>query len=57
MGFKFKRKLIPIGQTSIGVIIPSGWLRYNNLGKGDRVEIIVNGDIIIKLRILERAKS
>jgi len=42
------RKLIRIGKSSIAVILPFSWLRYNNLGYGDCIEIISNDSIQIK---------
>ena len=48
MPHKEIRKLVRIGEVSIGVTIPIGWLRYYNLKAGDEVELISNGDIIIK---------
>ena len=42
------RKIIKIGECSHGIIIPKGWLRYYELKKGDRLEVITDGEIIIK---------
>lgn len=43
-----KRKIIKIGKSSYGVIIPISWIRYYGLIRGDEVEIISNGSIKIK---------
>ena len=50
MGFEFNRKIIRVGNSSFGVIIPREWLRYYNLKYGDKVKIISNDDneLIIK---------
>ena len=48
MPHKDTRKIIRIGHTSFAVILPPSWLRYYNLGHGDRVEIVSNGSIVIK---------
>lgn len=48
MPHKETRKLVRIGEVSVGVTLPIGWLRYFNLKAGDKVELISNGDIIIK---------
>jgi antitoxin component of MazEF toxin-antitoxin module len=42
------RKIIRIGKTSLGVILPKAWLRYFSLQAGDEVEIVSNGQITIK---------
>jgi antitoxin component of MazEF toxin-antitoxin module len=42
------RKIIRIGKTSLGIILPKAWLRYFFLQAGDEVEIVSNGTIIIK---------
>ncbi|MCL0090257.1 AbrB/MazE/SpoVT family DNA-binding domain-containing protein, partial [Dehalococcoidia bacterium] len=49
-----KRKLFPIGQT-FGVTIPVGWVRYHGLKAGDHLEMIADGEIIIR-RIEEKRK-
>jgi len=43
-----KRKIIRVGSTSFGVILPMPWLKYNKLKNGDLVEVISNGSIEIK---------
>ena len=48
MPHEHTRKLIRIGDTSLAVIIPKAWLRYNDLCYGDRVEVVSNGNIVIK---------
>jgi antitoxin component of MazEF toxin-antitoxin module len=42
------RKIIRIGKTSLGVILPRAWLRYFSLSAGDEVEVVSNGNIIVK---------
>jgi len=48
MPHKQNRKIIRIGKTSFAVIIPRAWLRYNNLGYGDELDVITNGKVIIQ---------
>jgi len=48
MPHKNNRKLIRIGYSSLGIIIPRSWLRYYGLKYGDKIEIISNGTIEIK---------
>ena len=50
MPHKNTRKIIRIGKTSFAVIIPRAWLRYNNLGYGDELDVVTNGKIIIQKR-------
>lgn len=42
------RKIIRMGNTSFGVIIPRAWLRFFELDQTDSVEVISNTDIIIR---------
>jgi len=48
MSYKEIRKLIKIGDTSFGVILPRSWLRYHNLNLGDKVTVISNDFVEIK---------
>jgi len=43
-----KRKIIRVGSSSFGVILPMPWLKYNKMKNGDLVEVISNGSIEIK---------
>ena len=43
-----ERRIIRIGESSFGVVLPIGWLRYHRLENGDRVQMISNGHIEIK---------
>ena len=47
MASSFRRKLIRIGETSTGVILPKGWVRHNGLHPGDRVEVVSNDHVSI----------
>jgi bifunctional DNA-binding transcriptional regulator/antitoxin component of YhaV-PrlF toxin-antitoxin module len=42
------RKIIRIGKTSLGVILPKAWLRYFAIKAGDKVEVTSNGQVTIK---------
>ena len=49
MGNKYQRKIIPVGKTSFGIIIPIAWFRYNNLKEGNKLDVIEkNNELIIK---------
>ncbi|GAH73943.1 unnamed protein product [marine sediment metagenome] len=54
MPHKETRKLVRIGEVSVGVTLPVGWLRYFNLKAGDKVEVISNGDIVIKRKKIQK---
>jgi len=42
-----KRKIIKIGESSYGVILPIAWLRYNQMDEHSRVKVVSNDRIII----------
>ena len=44
-----ERKLFKTGE-SLAVTLPIAWLRYRNLRKGDRVEIVINDDLVIRAK-------
>jgi hypothetical protein len=43
----YNRKIIRIGKTSLGIILPKAWLRYYSLQAGNQVEIVSNGHVTI----------
>jgi bifunctional DNA-binding transcriptional regulator/antitoxin component of YhaV-PrlF toxin-antitoxin module len=45
----FERKLFKIGEGGIAVTIPKAWVRYYDLQPGDKIELIVNQEIIIRV--------
>jgi hypothetical protein len=42
------RKIIRIGKTSLGIILPKAWLRYFSIKAGDEVEVTSNGQVTVK---------
>jgi len=48
MPHKNERKLIPIGKSSLAIVLPKPWLRYYGLKKKDALRVISNGSIIIE---------
>jgi hypothetical protein len=44
-----KRTLIRFGENGLVITIPEAWVDYNHLKDGDRVALIANGDLTIKL--------
>ncbi|MBN1358045.1 AbrB/MazE/SpoVT family DNA-binding domain-containing protein [Candidatus Bathyarchaeota archaeon] len=45
---KENRKIVRIGKTSLGIILPKAWLRYFSINAGDEVEVISNGHITVR---------
>jgi AbrB family looped-hinge helix DNA binding protein len=43
-----ERSLIKLGQDSLVVVIPRGWLTFFGLKAGDKVEVETNGEIHIR---------
>jgi len=48
MPHKSERKLIKVGETSLAVILPKAWLRYNQLNSKDRVKVVSNDSVTIE---------
>jgi len=44
-----ERSLIKLG-SCLAVTLPASWIRYYGLKAGDRVEIVGNGDLVIRLK-------
>jgi len=42
------RKVVRVGKTSSGVILPAAWLRYFGIKPGDEVEVVSNGVVTVK---------
>ena len=47
MPSKYRRKIIKIGKTSYGIILPIAWLRYHRLDENSKLQVISNDRIII----------
>ena len=45
-----ERKLFKIGEGGFAVTLPKAWINYYHLKPGDRVEVIVDGDITIRVK-------
>jgi AbrB family looped-hinge helix DNA binding protein len=43
-----ERTVSRVGGNSLMVTLPKGWLRYMGIEAGDKVEVITNGEIIIR---------
>ena len=52
-----ERKLFKIGEGAIAVTLPKAWIRYYHLKPGDKVEIVGNGELIIRIKAGPEEKS
>ncbi len=46
----FERKLFKIGEGGIAVTLPKSWTNFYGLKPGDKVEIIANQDLIVRVK-------
>ena len=49
MPIKVERILFRVGEGSLAVTLPKAWVTYNRLKPGDKVEVIVNGGVLIRV--------
>lgn len=45
-----ERRIVKFGENSLGVTLPRGWLKYYQLRQGDRVEVIVDNEVVIRVK-------
>jgi bifunctional DNA-binding transcriptional regulator/antitoxin component of YhaV-PrlF toxin-antitoxin module len=50
MPIKVERTLFRVGEGSLGITLPKGWIIYNQLKPGDTVELIVNDGVHILVK-------
>jgi bifunctional DNA-binding transcriptional regulator/antitoxin component of YhaV-PrlF toxin-antitoxin module len=50
MPIKVERTLFRIGEGGFAITLPKAWVRYYNLKPGDKVEIIANHNLIIRVK-------
>ena len=50
MPIKVERILFRAGESSVAVILPKAWIVYNRLKPGDKVEVIVNDGVHIRVK-------
>jgi AbrB family looped-hinge helix DNA binding protein len=43
-----ERTVLRVGGSSLMVTLPKGWLRCMGIKAGDKVEVITNGEIVIR---------
>ncbi len=51
-----ERKLFKIGEGGFAVTLPKAWINYPRLKPGDTVEVVVDGDIIIRVKLKPEQK-
>ena len=42
------RTVSKVGGSSLMVTLPKGWIRYMGIKPGDTVEVITNGEVVIR---------
>jgi phosphate uptake regulator len=57
MPSQYTRKLISLGPRALVIQIPTPWIRYYGLRKGDEVDLIVNGEVRIIPRVSQLAPN
>mgnify|MGYP005620312745 CR=1 FL=1 len=57
MPHQYTRKVTRIGEHSLGVILPAGWIRYHQIGCGDLVELVSDDDILIRPMKAEKTEE
>ena len=50
MPIRVERKLFKIGEGGFALTVPKAWINYHHLGAGDKVEVIVNDDLIVRVK-------
>ncbi|QBX63316.1 AbrB/MazE/SpoVT family DNA-binding domain-containing protein [Dehalococcoides mccartyi] len=51
-----ERKLFKIGEGGFAVTLPKAWINYHRLKPGDMVEVVVDGDLIIRVKVKPEEK-
>ena len=46
-----ERKLFPIGEGGFAVTLPKAWINYHHLKPGDKVEIVADVELIIRVKV------
>ncbi len=45
-----ERTLFKIGEGGFAITLPKAWVRYNRLKPGDKVEVVADGELIIRIK-------
>ena len=52
-----ERSLFKTGEDSLAVTLPKAWTRYLHLKAGDRVLIVANDELVIRLKDQEKQEE
>ena len=52
----FERKLFKIGEGGIAVTLPKSWINYYGLKPGDRIEVVIDVDLTIRVKVSPEEK-
>jgi bifunctional DNA-binding transcriptional regulator/antitoxin component of YhaV-PrlF toxin-antitoxin module len=52
-----ERTLFKIGNGGFAITLPKAWVRYYKLRPGDKVEIIANDDLTIRVKPEEKGEK
>ena len=50
MPIKVERTLFKIGEGGFAVTLPKAWINYYQLKPGDKVEVIADSEIVIRIK-------
>ncbi len=50
MPIKVERTLFKIGEGGFAVTLPKAWINYYQLKPGDKVEVIADSEIVIRVK-------
>lgn len=48
MGQIHQRTITKVGSGSLMITLPLGWVRFHKLKAGDQVEVITNGELLVR---------
>jgi antitoxin component of MazEF toxin-antitoxin module len=49
-----ERKLFRIGEGGFAITLPKAWINYNHLKAGDKVEIVVKKDLVVRIKTVPK---
>ena len=51
-----ERKLFRIGEGGVAITLPKAWINHCHLKPGDTVEVVVDGDLVIRVKVKPEEK-
>ena len=52
-----ERTISRVGCNSLMITLPKGWLRFHRLRAGDKVQVITNGELLVRPKRRSRQRS